>query len=173
MQSVLCTLLSSLTTPWSLGFSKNMVFAPYPTTVFRSLSLGPNWICFSSDLPISVDDPVTQVAQANKPGVFLSSVLLAKGQVCFSEQSQLDFFLGLWILSGWHKVRKLVGVDSSGPDSLKSLPISPCTWISRNCLCLCSSTPFLHLSYLSWAQWISFELSMFNICVLFSIKQQP
>lgn len=83
----------------------------------------PNWVCFSSDLPHLSDWHSLQVAQVNKSGVIFSSVSKAKRQACFSEQSQLDISLGLWILSGWHKVRKLLELTHLGQTVSRVCPL--------------------------------------------------
>ena len=48
--------------------------------------------------------------QHRKHYLFHSS---SQGPGMFSEQGQLNFLPGLWTLSGWCKVRKLAGSDSS------------------------------------------------------------
>lgn len=167
---MLCTLLFCLATPWSLGFSRNTGFTPYPTTVLRSLSRSPKLSLLLISSPPLSKWHCLQVAQVNTSGVILPSALKAKGQACFSEQSQLDVSLGLWILSGWHKVRKSVELTHLGQTVSRVCPLVPVPGFPELPLFLLftlTSSPTLSLM-----DPVSFlELSIFNIFVLFSMKE--
>lgn len=167
---MLSTLLFCLTTLWSLGFYRNTGFTPYATTVLRSLSRSLKLSLLLSDLPLLSEWHCLQVVQVNKSGVILSSVSKAKGQTCFSEQSQLDISPGLWILSGWHKVRKSLELTHLGQTVSRVCPLVPVPGFPELPLFLLFT--LISSSMLSLMDPMSFlELSVFNIFVLFSMKE--
>lgn len=167
---MLCTILFCLATSWSLGFSRNTGFIPYPTTVLRSLSRSRKLSLLLIRSPPLSKWHCLHVAQVNKSGVILPSLLNAKGQACFSEQSQLDVSLGLWILSGWHKVRKLLALTHLGQTVSRVCPLVPVPGFPELPLFLLFT--LTTSSTLSLMDPMSFlELSIFNIFVLFSMKE--
>lgn len=111
-------------------------------TQLKEVSWFSQWIWFSSDLPMLVDDTIIHpVAQANNVGVIIYFTLsFSQGSGMFSEQGQLDSLPGLWTLSGGHKVRKLVGADSF---QLRQ-PWEPVCWF------LLPRFPELPLSLIFW-----------------------